>query len=88
MDALLPKLLEMNQSGVDEAIQYIFDAMVEAERCGILYLNVYGYEAAEPGFLFTSDEQQARDQFARSLRTGKECLAFKKDGGTWQERSA
>lgn len=88
MDGLPPKLFEMSQGGVDESIiQYIFDAMIEAERRGVLYLNVYDYKAAEPGFLFTNDEREAHDQFARFLKTGKQCLAFKKDGDTWQERS-
>jgi hypothetical protein len=82
-----PKLFEMSERGVDWAIiQYIFDAMIEAEQRGVRFLNVYDCESEEPGFLFSNDEQQATDQFNRSVKAGKRSLAFINSGETWDER--
>jgi hypothetical protein len=80
------KLFQMTNQGVDEAIiQYIFDAIIEAEGRGVRYLNVYDYEAKEPGFLFTNNEREAADQFARAVKAGKRSLAFINNGETWDE---
>jgi hypothetical protein len=81
------KLSQMTDQGVEESIvQYIFDALIEAEKRGVRYLNVYDYDAKEPGFLFTNNDREAADQFARSMKAGKRSLAFINNGETWNER--
>lgn len=47
---------------------------------------VYNYDAAEPGFLFTNNEGEAADQFARAIKAGMRPLAFINNGETWEER--
>jgi hypothetical protein len=83
MKSLPDVLFEMSQKGADETeIQFLFDAMMEAETRGCRYLNVYNWR--EESVHFAKSREEPDDQLKRARQHwGATVVGFENDGETW-----
>ena len=85
MKQLPPTLHQMSQKGAsDEELQFIFDAMVEAEARGTHFLNIYNWK--DSGVYFGRERAVADQQLSRWRAKVGPALGFELSAGAWIER--